>query len=268
MRITYLLEPEEINFIQPKILSAAVAEIGPEWALNCVTTPHSRLYYFIEGEAWMDYHGHRISMKPNHLYFIPAGLPFTTGCSRYAKKIYFHITMAREDGYDMAMQLHKICELPADAPRIEQILTLCEDHCARNFLHLKTLLMEDLSRIFRLEHLGGEPIFSHSAYVKKAMTYVQQHLSGNLTVQQLAQELFISERTLNNYFKNEMGKTVSQYIDELLMIKAQRRLLFTDLSVKEISEQLGFCDQFYFSRKFKEKCGKSPYVYRKETKTL
>lgn len=268
MRITNLLEPEEINFIQPKIVSGALAELAPEWALNCITTPYSRLYYFIEGEAWLEYDGQTIIMKPGHLYFIPAGLPFTAGCPRYAKKIYFHLTMFQEDGYDMAMELHKICEFPIEPVRMEIILSLCQNHCTRNFLRLKTLLMEDIYQVFREENLGGGPIFSHSAYVKKAMNYVQQNLSGNLTVQQLAQQLFISERTLNNYFKNEIGKTVSQYIDELLMMKAQRRLLFTDLSIKEISEQLGFCDQFYFSRKFKEKCGKSPYVYRKETKTL
>ena len=268
MRIRHLLEPEEINFIHPKILSGALAEIGQEWTLNCITTPYSRLYYFIEGEAWVEYCGQTVTMKPGHLYFIPAGLPFTAGCPRYAKKIYFHITMSREDGYDMAMELRNICQLPVEHDRIAQILSLSENHCARNFLCLKTMLMEDLFRIFRRENLGGGPIFSHSNYVKKAMNYVQQNLSGSLTVQQIAQQLFISERTLNNYFKKEIGKNVSNYIDEMLMMKAQRRLLFTDLSVKEISEQLGFCDQFYFSRKFKQKCGKSPYVYRKETKTL
>ena len=58
------------------------------------------------------------------------------------------------------------------------------------------------------------------------------------------------------------------YIDDLVMYSAQRRLLHTDLSVNEVSETLGFCDQFYFSRYFKRRCGESPLKYRKRMRTV
>ena len=40
------------------------------------------------------------------------------------------------------------------------------------------------------------------------------------------------------------------------------------MPVSEVSERLGFCDQFYFSRYFKKRCGESPLKYRKRMKTV
>ena len=46
-------------------------------------------------------------------------------------------------------------------------------------------------------------------------------------------------------------------------IEAEQLLLKSDLTVLQISERFGFCDQFYFSRRFKMKYGETPQKYRK-----
>ena len=166
------------------------------------------------------------------------------------------------------MALDKICCLPLPKGHIGNLLNLCKNNSIRNILQIKTIVLSDVLKIFETENIALESIFTHSDYVKNTIAYIQDNLCANLTAQILADKNHICVPTLNNYFKKEIGKTVSQYIDEMLIIKSQQYLLFTKLSLAEISEKLGFCDQFYFTRKFKEKCGKTPSSYRKETLIL
>ena len=64
------------------------------------------------------------------------------------------------------------------------------------------------------------------------------------------------------------GKTVNNYIAEALYTDARRLLVFTDLTVKEIAEQLGFSDQSSFVKFFKKKSETSPANFRDEYKKL
>lgn len=255
---------EQLNSVNPYILESAVAYLDWSWHLNLSNTPYSRLYYVYEGEAWIESGGKHTVMKKGHFYFVPAGLPFTAGCPESAKKIYFHLNLLKRDGYDLAMDLHQIAELPVNSGRLTRLEALCQENSVRSSLLLKTLLMEDILTVFSAHDIGGDSTATYSLPVRKTVKYIRSHLSIGLSVHMLAERQYLSERTLNNAFRREMGKTVGQYIDEMVMIEAQRRLLLTDLSIGEISEALGFCDQFYFARRFKERCGKTPTAYRKE----
>lgn len=265
MKTEKLFEIEKINSIDPQFFDCSVGKLDNQWYLNFNTTPYSRLYYFYNGEAWAEYNGKRIIMTPGNLYLIPAGLPFTSGCEDYAEKIYIHLSILKSDGFDLASELDKICCLPLPDGHIKKIVDLCKDGCIRSILKFKGIIISDVLKIFENEHIGNEKILNYSEYVKNTITYVQNNLCANLTAQALANINHISVRTLNNYFLKEIGKTVSQYIDEMLIIRSEQYLLFTKQSIAEISNELGFCDQFYFARKFKEKCGKTPSSYRKET---
>ena len=50
----------------------------------------------------------------------------------------------------------------------------------------------------------------------------------------------------------------------IFMLTAQWQLLRTEKSIGQISNTLGFCDQFYFSRRFRQLCGVTPLQYRKK----
>ena len=84
-----------------------------------------------------------------------------------------------------------------------------------------------------------------------------------LTVSQIAEYCFISKSTLTKHFKKELSVSVNEYICNTVLADAEMLLSTTNVSVSEISSRLGFSDQFYFSRKFKEKFGISPREYRK-----
>ncbi|MBK1897361.1 helix-turn-helix domain-containing protein [Chryseobacterium paridis] len=62
--------------------------------------------------------------------------------------------------------------------------------------------------------------------------------------------------------KNHFNKTLSDLITERIIIEAKRELYLTDKTIKEIAYELGYEDEYYFSRVFKIKTDISPQVYR------
>ena len=87
-------------------------------------------------------------------------------------------------------------------------------------------------------------------------------LRSSLTIAEIARTLSVSESALTKRFRSEFGMPLGRYIDEMLAQEIASRLLSTQQSVRDISEQLGFCDQFYLSRFFSAHRGMSPSAYR------
>lgn len=94
--------------------------------------------------------------------------------------------------------------------------------------------------------------------------YIQNNLTLQLSGEQIAQALFTSPSHLYKRFKAETGISLGAYQDKLIFYRATLLLAERQLSLKEISQQLGFCDQYYFSRRFKAQIGMTPSSYRKQ----
>ena len=62
--------------------------------------------------------------------------------------------------------------------------------------------------------------------------------------------------------KKYFGKTLTEMIFERIIIEAKRELYLTSKSIREIAFELGFSDEFYFSRFFKNSTDISPSLYR------
>jgi AraC-like DNA-binding protein len=78
-----------------------------------------------------------------------------------------------------------------------------------------------------------------------------------------AQKLNISVAHLNDVVKKVTGISASALIQKEILSEAQRLLYYSQLSIKEISDQLGYEDTKYFIRLFTKKAGRSPGDYRK-----
>ena len=84
------------------------------------------------------------------------------------------------------------------------------------------------------------------------------------SVKEYAELLYVSPKTLNRKIVNEKGISPNSIIKNRIMLQAKRLLANTDLTVKEISAQLGYDDQSYFIRFFKIHTGTSPLEFRKD----
>lgn len=102
--------------------------------------------------------------------------------------------------------------------------------------------------------------------LKKVNKYVEEHLSDiNLNVAAIANETAMSRASLYTKLKAVTGMGVAQYVEDLRIRKACHLLKETQMSIAEISEQVGFSTPNYFSMRFKQAVGISPLTFRKNS---
>jgi len=92
---------------------------------------------------------------------------------------------------------------------------------------------------------------------------VHAHFKQNWTIKEYAFNLNSTPNHLNKRIKKETGKTASEIIKAVTILEAKVLIHQTNLTLKEISTNLGFEDASYFSRFFKKETNYSPRQYRK-----
>ena len=79
-----------------------------------------------------------------------------------------------------------------------------------------------------------------------------------------ADALQVNQKKLNEVAKNATGRTACCLVEEKIVTEAKKILRQGRRQVKQIAWQLGYEDQYYFSRMFKKQTGISPRAYRKK----
>ena len=96
------------------------------------------------------------------------------------------------------------------------------------------------------------------------VAYFNENYNTKISIDDYAESLHINTNWFIHNFKQYAGMSPVQYILSLRMVDAQSLLEWTNYSIKEISEIVGYENPLYFSRVFKKEIGKLPVQYRKE----
>ena len=128
--------------------------------------------------------------------------------------------------------------------------------------YLKILLIDGSRiRVEKRDHTdlpaGKEPIILNDLKDAIEKNFQVLHSPG-----QYADLLNISTPVLNRTVKHHFSKTLSQLISDRIILEAKRQLYLTSKPVKQIAYELGYDDEFYFSRYFKSKLNISPQLFR------
>jgi AraC family transcriptional regulator, transcriptional activator of pobA len=91
---------------------------------------------------------------------------------------------------------------------------------------------------------------------------IEEHFKTKHSPADYADLLNISAKALAKITRNHFNKTLTNMIAERIVIEAKRELYLTSKPVKSIAYELGFNDEFYFSRFFKNNADVSPQLYR------
>lgn len=100
--------------------------------------------------------------------------------------------------------------------------------------------------------------------IRKTIDYIKSHLSCNLSLRTIAEEVFLSESYLSKLFKQEMNMNLMQYINQCRIEEAEKILRTSKSSVDMISRHLGYHRTSYFCKIFKQYTGETPHAYRKK----
>lgn len=93
---------------------------------------------------------------------------------------------------------------------------------------------------------------------------LQENVEKKITLDRLAQEVNMNVNYLCRVFKQDTGRSIVQYMNELKINKAIELLKLPDTRIKEVASQVGIDDPFYFNRVFKKIVGLSPSDFRKK----
>ena len=121
-----------------------------------------------------------------------------------------------------------------------------------------------LTKYFR-ENLSGEA-GNVKEYIQLAKEYIGNYFwRSDLTVPEIAAQLHIDRTYLYRLFKEKIGLSPSQYIENLRIERACVLLERTDMLIQSVAGSVGYEDALYFSKIFKKIKGISPKDYRKRT---
>ena len=93
--------------------------------------------------------------------------------------------------------------------------------------------------------------------------YIQSHMGEMISCQDMADSMYMSVRQLNRIVQNELGISLRVYVERVKCSYAKSLLLDTDRNISAIAVELGYANEFSFSKFFKRTEGMSPATFRR-----
>ena len=131
-----------------------------------------------------------------------------------------------------------------------------------HLLYVNMCLSHFLTTFIYNEKFATSDKLKHKDPTDSAIDFLTSKIDQVLTLEEIAASVNLSASHFSYLFKIKTGFSPIEYFNHLKVQKACQYLLFTSLSIKEISLELGVEDQYYFSRLFKKVMGASPVEYR------
>lgn len=140
-------------------------------------------------------------------------------------------------------------------------LYLCEDANAL-CLCMQQIQKQSLQAIFPEEE--QQP----SEAIAKALRYIRQNYRNKISLNDIAEHVFLSPTYFSKKFKEEIGKNFNQYVNEIRTEQAKHLLKNTNYGFSEIAADTGFETLSYFSKVFRRITGLSPSAYRRLSRAV
>ncbi len=134
---------------------------------------------------------------------------------------------------------------------------------SRDALSCVRLRNEAAMAFTRLVAENAEPD-NANRYVRRAKQYVRENINEPVTLSDIAADLHVNASYLSRVFKDDQGCTLTEYIQRKKTDQAKNILIWSDESVTNISDMLGFTSPSYFAKVFRRIVGCSPAEYRAE----
>ena len=114
-----------------------------------------------------------------------------------------------------------------------------------------------LDTVYESRSLAG------SRQLTDALSYIRSHHMQNLTLEDVAAQVYVSPYYLSHMFKEKLGVTFVEYLTRVRVEMAKNYLLNTQLPVAAIAERVGYEDAGYFGKVFKRLTGATPKQFRR-----
>ena len=220
------------------------------------------LCHLIDGDGWFWLPDQSITpVEPGQGILITPGMIFEYGGRK---------THWREDyvGFtgSVAVQLHDagviqpgLVNLGA-VRRLPVIIERCLDPSDHAQVEANMMLQQLLVDIYLARRQTRDP---RQQQIIELCRRIKRDLSTWWTVSEMAHSCEVSVNHFRQLFQDVTGLSPKQWLTQQKIAHASELLCQTDLSVREIGQQVGFLDPYHFSRAFKQVTRLSPMAYRR-----
>jgi AraC-like DNA-binding protein len=297
--------PQIWSNFELKLLNIDRCRCDTRWRYRNTNSPFSRLLLIIDGEAQVTHHGKKYILRAGNLHLIPCFAFCDYYTPEWFEFYYVHFTTRVEGGVDLftiqeyeygvdagirsqALFEHLLYLNPARpycpyrkiANRLQQFsgnqlnvaifghdFEVKSEQNPGDIIETDGIMRQLLAPILRTAHAYSDKNkYEAMQYFKDALEFIDNNLDKQITLEEIANQCYLSPVYFSNLFYEKLGIRPTQYINQKRIQKIQTLLVCTNKSIKEISEECGFKDTNYFCRIFKKYIGTSPAKYRKEKK--
>jgi AraC-like DNA-binding protein len=191
----------------------------------------------------------------NHVFLNPEGMGCLSENTLQNLKYHFVITaaMITRNSIDGGMEAEKAYGL---SDFYIQKVDKCQTKEEISDLH--QIMCSDFTK--RMQQLRKKKVYSK--HIVLCIDYIYSHIHSRITLKELADRLDLSESYLSKLFVTEVGMSISDYIREEKIDRAENMLKFSDYDIADIANYLSFSSQSHFTQTFEKQVGLSPKKYR------
>lgn len=230
-----------------------------------------RLWYIRDGEGGLKIKEQSYELKPGRLLLLPPGSQQLFGpLEGQAVSVYwcnFRAPIGDTDLFDILNLKSSITLSEQEQKLIEtlfrQLIDAYQSTALTRGLRMRAALFEIVA--FFLDSCGfNEEKFLEIEPITKidhVIEYIEEHISEQISVEELARLVFLHPNYFIGYFKNIVGYAPTQYINIRKLERAKTLLENADIQISEVAHQVGL-QNHYLSRIFKQHTGLTPKRYR------
>lgn len=243
--------------------------------------PEYILIYCVEGHGSIRINSNSHTLTPNSYFIIPANIAHEYWADKQNPWSIYWIHFTGKTATDLFNKYcrkyasnsnnftPKVIELPFEERRVDYFdgfISLLESGYSTEIIEYVNISLWQLLASFVYNDFYSQIRHKNNRtdIVDTAIQYMQDHIDQPITVEELANHLNCSTSYVYTLFREDTGYSPINYFNHLKIQEACKYLSFTDMSIKEISFELGFNDPYYFSRLFKKMMELSPTEYRKK----
>jgi len=236
-----------------------------------------QLLYVQRGEAQVEIEGVRSVISEAAIQVVP---PLTVHGFRFSADIQGHVLtfgtalvadLEQRLGAPLSVLTKAACyPLGKDRVRLRNLIeTLQQEyqgHEPARVTLLEALVTALMVWISRRQQLGQAPRNRDERdrqLLGQYLRLVEAHYREHLSVEDFAARMNIQSLQLNQLCRALSGQTALQVVHQRLLLEARRNLIYTRMSIGQLSDSLGFSDPTYFARFFKRLSGQTPNGYRR-----
>lgn len=261
-----MMQPMEFEGLRGEISYVSRARHSRHWVVQPHYHPWFEFNYVAKGSVYTKIEDQEFLVEAGQSYLVAPGVVHAhrhnnTGDDGICIRFSLEADPQKDQAVQLYTELSRCRAYPFDSA-VEQMPV------SDGIYGTKAAFMTWLMRLY--DNWSGSPDETETKAVNSVSSqvelYLKEYYQTKIQVEDIANALNISYRSLARQFKAESGVTISDKLTELRLNAAKQLLTDSNMPLYDVAAAVGYENEFYFSNIFKKNEGISPSRYRSERK--